>query len=83
MQELLLAATNEMKDVILEVQEKHQFYNYDIFHSLPLTSEKSPENASIYNDFRGANFPGVVNFDKNYGTQIGTQNNIPEPNKET
>jgi hypothetical protein len=27
------------------------------------------------NDFTGANFPGVVNFGSNQGTQIGTQHN--------
>ncbi|MBW4669835.1 MAG: HEAT repeat domain-containing protein [Cyanomargarita calcarea GSE-NOS-MK-12-04C] len=79
MQDLLLLATDEMKDVILEIQKKHKIYNYEIFRS-PLVEEDTKTDlqnsqSNTYNIFC-RDVANVNTADVNiHGHQIGIQNN--------
>ncbi len=46
MQNLLLIAKNEMKDLILDVQTKYKYYNHEIFYSPPI-EEKQKNRKTI------------------------------------
>ncbi|MGB3761024.1 MAG: HEAT repeat domain-containing protein [Rivularia sp. (in: cyanobacteria)] len=75
MQNLLLIAKNEMKDLILDVQTKYKYYNHEIFRSPPVKEDNSNNSNSTTNIF---NAPiGIVNTGDTtiQGNQIGTQNN--------
>jgi HEAT repeat protein/uncharacterized membrane protein/energy-coupling factor transporter ATP-binding protein EcfA2 len=73
MQSLLLIATNEMKELILTVQNKYKFYNHEIFHSPPIEDEKENKYQPIVNHFHAE--VGIVNTGKVdiHGNQIGLQ----------
>ncbi|QDL10900.1 hypothetical protein DP113_25945 [Brasilonema octagenarum UFV-E1] len=77
MQNLLLVAIYEMKDLILEIQERCKFYNHKIFHSPPVEEEiktkSETSKSSTYIIQRVGNLnTGDVNI---HGNQIGTQHN--------
>ena len=48
MQNLLLIAKNEMKDLILDVQTKYKYYNHEIFYSPPIEEKQKNNQNSKY-----------------------------------
>ncbi|NMG21057.1 HEAT repeat domain-containing protein [Brasilonema bromeliae] len=67
MQELLLVAIYEMKDLILQIQEIYKFYNHEIFHSPPIEETKSTSTSST----TIINSEIVQIIEKNEGDVIG------------
>jgi DNA polymerase III delta prime subunit len=56
--------------VIFEIQAKCEFYNYNIFHSLPTNQQSSPPSLTLNIDKLGNLNTGTVNVQ---GNQIGIQ----------
>jgi HEAT repeat protein len=78
LQEFLLTATYETKDIIFKIQERYQFYNYKIFHSPPVEEETKTKSSTYKSSTYIFHQPvsnlntGDVNI---HGNQIGTQHN--------
>ncbi|MGI8500298.1 MAG: NACHT domain-containing protein [Hassallia sp.] len=78
MQKFILTATYQTKDIILNIQEKYQFYNYKIFHTPPVEENKTESQPSnLQNTYNFYGNAGILNTGDVTveGNQIGEQYN--------